>query len=83
MASAISVWVKAARLRTLPAAVAPVLVGTSLAAREDYFEPLVLAAALMAGSSLLVVTRSWLAHRRADASGNLPPRAAATVQASL
>lgn len=43
----------------------------------------VLAAALMAGSSLLVVTRSWLAHRRADAPGNLPPRAAVTIPASL
>lgn len=36
----------------------------------------VLAAALMAGSSLLVVARSWLAHRRADTAEGPPPRAA-------
>ena len=40
-------WVVGARPRTLPAAVAPVLVGTALAASEGVFRPLVFAAALV------------------------------------
>lgn len=43
----------------------------------------VLAAALMAGSSLLVVARSWHAHRRANAAEELPPQAAGAAQAAL
>ena len=35
---ALRIWVLAARLRTLPAAVAPVLVGTSLALSADEFD---------------------------------------------
>ena len=38
--SAVRIWVMAARLRTLPAAVAPVLVGTSLALGAGHFHPL-------------------------------------------
>ena len=34
------IWLMAARVRTLPAAVAPVLVGTSLAGTEGRFRPL-------------------------------------------
>lgn len=45
--SALSVWIKAARLRTLPAAAAPVLVGTSLAIAEDELRPLAFVAALI------------------------------------
>ncbi len=43
----------------------------------------VLAAALMAGSSLLVVARSWHAHRRANAAEERPPHAAGAPQAAL
>ena len=38
--SAVRIWLMAARPRTLPAAVAPVLVGTALAATEGTFKPL-------------------------------------------
>ena len=40
--SAARIWLMAARPRTLPAAVAPVLVGTALAATEGTFKPLTL-----------------------------------------
>ena len=40
-------WLVAARPRTLPAAVAPVLVGTALAGSEDVFRPLAFVAALV------------------------------------
>ena len=40
-------WLLAARPRTLPAAVAPVLVGTSLALTDDVFRPLAFVAALV------------------------------------
>ncbi|MGO9898285.1 MAG: 1,4-dihydroxy-2-naphthoate polyprenyltransferase [Solirubrobacteraceae bacterium] len=45
--SGIRIWVMAARLRTLPAAAAPVLVGTALAGFEHVFHPLRLIAALL------------------------------------
>lgn len=45
--SSLSVWLKAARIRTLPAAAAPVLVGTSLAISEDQLRPLAFVAALI------------------------------------
>ena len=38
--SPLRLWLVAARPRTLPAAVAPVLVGTALAGTEDVFHPL-------------------------------------------
>lgn len=46
------IWISAARPRTLPAAVAPVLVGSSLAWHDGRFEPL--AAALCLAFALLV-----------------------------
>ena len=45
--SAVHIWLMAARLRTLPAAVAPVLVGTSLALGDGHFHPLAFVAALL------------------------------------
>jgi 1,4-dihydroxy-2-naphthoate octaprenyltransferase len=42
----VRIWLMAARPRTLPAAVAPVLVGTSLAIRDGGFHPLAFIAAL-------------------------------------
>ena len=43
----VRLWLLAARPRTLPAAVAPVLVGTSLAATQDDFSALPFVAALV------------------------------------
>ena len=43
----VRLWLLAARPRTLPAAVAPVLVGTSLAATQDDFSVLPFVAALV------------------------------------
>ena len=41
------IWILASRPRTLPAAIAPVLVGTSLAASQDEFHMLPFLAALV------------------------------------
>ena len=49
--SHLRLWLVAARPRTLPAAVAPVLVGTALAGAEDVFKPLRFAARSSAASS--------------------------------
>jgi len=72
-------WLAAARPATLSAAVAPVLVGTALAAGEGEFRPLVFAATLAA--ALLIQTGTNLANdlfdyeRGADNAGRLgPPR---------
>jgi 1,4-dihydroxy-2-naphthoate octaprenyltransferase len=43
----LKLWLLASRPRTLPAAVAPVLVGTSLAATQDEFKALPFLAALI------------------------------------
>ena len=82
-------WLVAARPRTLPAAVAPVLVGTALAASEDVFRPLAFVAALV-GSVFIQVgtnlandysdarrgadTEDRLGPVRVTAGGLLPPR---------
>ena len=82
-------WLVAARPRTLPAAVAPVLVGTSLAASEDVFKPLRFAAALV-GSIFIQIgtnlandysdarrgadTEDRLGPVRVTAGGLMPPR---------
>ncbi|MGA0003349.1 MAG: 1,4-dihydroxy-2-naphthoate polyprenyltransferase [Candidatus Nanopelagicales bacterium] len=47
-------WIDGARTRTLPAAVAPVLVGTSIAEFEGSFRPLIALLALVVGISLQV-----------------------------
>ena len=79
----------AARPRTLPAAVAPVLVGTALAASEDVFRPLAFVAALI-GSIFIQIgtnlsndysdarrgadTEERLGPVRVTAGGLVPPR---------
>src|SRR3954452_13350079 len=83
------IWVTAARPRTLPAAIAPVLVGTSLAGSEDVFRPIAFAAALI-GSVFIQIgtnlsndysdarrgadTEERLGPVRVTAGGLVPPR---------
>ena len=66
--SAARIWLMAARPRTLPAAVAPVLVGTALAATEDDFKLLTFLAALIGALFIQVGTSrsSVSAPRRAS-----------------
>ncbi len=87
--SPLKLWAVAARPRTLPAAVAPVLVGTALAASEDVFKPLRFAAALL-GSIFIQIgtnlandysdarrgadTEDRLGPVRVTAGGLMPPR---------
>jgi len=75
--SAARIWLMAARPRTLPAAVAPVLVGTALAATEGTFHPLVFAAAMIGALFIQVGTNLSNdysdARRGADADDRLGP----------
>ncbi|MEA2441472.1 MAG: 1,4-dihydroxy-2-naphthoate polyprenyltransferase [Thermoleophilaceae bacterium] len=87
--SPLRLWLVASRPRTLPAAVAPVLVGTSLAATEGTFKPLRFACALV-GSIFIQVgtnlandysdarrgadTEDRLGPVRVTAGGLMPPR---------
>jgi 1,4-dihydroxy-2-naphthoate octaprenyltransferase len=63
--SALRLWALAARPRTLPAAVAPVLVGTALAITEDDFRPLAFVAALV--GSVFIQIGTNLANDYSDA----------------
>ncbi len=82
-------WLLAARPRTLPAAVAPVLVGTALAVSEGRFRPLAFVAALVASVFIQIGTNlsndysdarrgadteDRLGPVRVTAGGLLPPR---------
>jgi 1,4-dihydroxy-2-naphthoate octaprenyltransferase len=87
--SHLRLWLLAARPRTLPAAVAPVLVGTALAGSEDVFRALPFAAALV-GSVFIQIgtnlsndysdarrgadTEDRLGPVRVTAGGLMPPR---------
>jgi 1,4-dihydroxy-2-naphthoate polyprenyltransferase len=75
--SAVRIWLMAARPRTLPAAVAPVLVGTSLAATEGTFHALVFVAAMVGALFIQVGTNLSNdysdARRGADAEDRLGP----------
>jgi 1,4-dihydroxy-2-naphthoate polyprenyltransferase len=87
--SPLRLWLVAARPRTLPAAVAPVLVGTALAQEEGTFHPLRFACALV-GSIFIQVgtnlandysdarrgadTEDRLGPVRVTAGGLMPPR---------
>ena len=82
-------WIVASRPRTLPAAVAPVLVGTALAVSEDHFLALAFVAALL-GSVFIQIgtnlandysdarrgadTEDRLGPVRVTAGGLMPPR---------
>jgi 1,4-dihydroxy-2-naphthoate octaprenyltransferase len=75
--SAVRIWVMAARVRTLPAAVAPVLVGTSLALGAGHFNALAFVAALL-GAMLIQVGTNLSndysdARRGADTEDRLGP----------
>ena len=76
-ASGIRIWLMAARIRTLPAAVAPVLVGTALAGFEGTFHPLRFVAALIGAVFIQVGTNLSNdysdARRGADAEDRLGP----------
>ena len=63
--SPIRLWLVASRPRTLPAAVAPVLVGTALAVAEDEFRPLAFVAALI--GSVFIQIGTNLANDYSDA----------------
>ncbi|MEJ7715895.1 MAG: hypothetical protein WKF40_09435 [Thermoleophilaceae bacterium] len=70
-------WVVAARPRTLPAAIAPVLVGTALAISMDDFGPVAFLAALVGSVFLQVGTNLSNdysdARRGADTEDRLGP----------
>ena len=73
----VRIWLMAARPRTLPAAIAPVLVGTALAGFQHVFHPLRFAATLL-GALLIQVGANLSndysdARRGADADDRLGP----------
>jgi 1,4-dihydroxy-2-naphthoate octaprenyltransferase len=63
--SSVRIWLMAARLRTLPAAIAPVLVGTSIAIQRGIFRPGAFAAALL--GALFIQIGTNLANDYSDA----------------
>jgi 1,4-dihydroxy-2-naphthoate octaprenyltransferase len=75
--SGLRIWLMAARPRTLPAAVAPVLVGTALAGFAHVFHPLRFVAALLSALFIQVGTNLSNdysdARRGADAEDRLGP----------
>jgi len=76
-ASALRIWVLAARVRTLPAAVAPVLVGTALAVRDGELDPFAFAFAMLGALFIQVGTNLSNdysdARRGADTEDRLGP----------
>jgi 1,4-dihydroxy-2-naphthoate polyprenyltransferase len=75
--SSLRIWVMAARVRTLPAAVAPVLVGTSLAIEHGDFDGIAFACALLGALFIQVGTNLSNdysdARRGADTEDRLGP----------
>jgi 1,4-dihydroxy-2-naphthoate octaprenyltransferase len=73
----VRIWLMAARVRTLPAAIAPVLVGTALAGYQHVFHPLRFVAALLGAVFIQVGTNLSNdysdARRGADAEDRLGP----------
>jgi 1,4-dihydroxy-2-naphthoate octaprenyltransferase len=76
-ASGVRIWLMAARVRTLPAAIAPVLVGTALAGYFGVFHPLRFAAALIGAMFIQIGTNLSNdysdARRGADTEDRLGP----------
>jgi 1,4-dihydroxy-2-naphthoate octaprenyltransferase len=76
-ASGVRIWLMAARVRTLPAAIAPVLVGTALAGSLHVFHPLRFVAALVGAIFIQVGTNLSNdysdARRGADTEDRLGP----------
>jgi 1,4-dihydroxy-2-naphthoate octaprenyltransferase len=76
-ASGVRIWLMAARIRTLPAAIAPVLVGSALAGFAGVFHPLRFLAALIGAVFIQVGTNLSNdysdARRGADAEDRLGP----------
>jgi 1,4-dihydroxy-2-naphthoate octaprenyltransferase len=76
-ASGVRIWLMAARIRTLPASLAPVLVGTALAGYLHVFHPLRFVAALIGATFIQVGTNLSNdysdARRGADAEDRLGP----------
>jgi 1,4-dihydroxy-2-naphthoate octaprenyltransferase len=87
--SGVRIWLMAARVRTLPAAIAPVLVGTALAGYQHVFHPLRFIAALIGAVFIQIGTNlsndysdarrgadteDRLGPVRVTAGGLLPPR---------
>jgi 1,4-dihydroxy-2-naphthoate octaprenyltransferase len=77
VSATLRLWLVAARPRTLPAAIAPVLVGTALAAAEGVFRPLVFAAAVVGSVFIQIGTNLSNdysdARRGADTEDRLGP----------
>jgi 1,4-dihydroxy-2-naphthoate octaprenyltransferase len=77
MSPTVRIWLMAARTRTLPAAVAPVLVGTALAATEGTFRPLSFVAAMIGAVFIQIGTNLSNdysdARRGADTEDRLGP----------
>ena len=77
MNASLRIWLMAARPRTLPAAVAPVLVGTSLAGAASTFKPLAFVATLVGAVAIQVGTNLSNdysdARRGADTEDRLGP----------
>ncbi|MGZ4234260.1 MAG: 1,4-dihydroxy-2-naphthoate polyprenyltransferase [Solirubrobacteraceae bacterium] len=75
--SGVRIWLMAARIRTRPAAIAPVLVGTALAGWQHVFHPLRFVAALIGAIFIQVGTNLSNdysdARRGADAEDRLGP----------
>jgi 1,4-dihydroxy-2-naphthoate octaprenyltransferase len=75
--SGVRIWLMAARIRTLPASLAPVLVGTALAGYDHVFHPLRFLAALVGAIFIQVGTNLSNdysdARRGADAEDRLGP----------
>src|SRR5689334_20448637 len=75
--SGVRIWLMAARIRTLPAAIAPVLVGTALAGWQHIFHPLRFVAALVGAIFIQVGTNLSNdysdARRGADTDDRLGP----------